>query len=170
MEIENQLLHTSGVPNRNGHVYNAESVRQAFEKHNDKMNEIWVTPYPTNGRPEINIERIAGKVEHDSIEFCENGEIRGTVKMLGTPMGKIMTALIEDGVSLNYGLIGVGRTEVVDDVTHINEYTLINIGIDGEPNRPKPEAFDKVEVEEEDVNIVLRYIRKAVEWCKKWFT
>ena len=158
-----QLLHTSGIPNVNGDVFDRDEVLKAFEKHQNK-GFIWVTPYPyiPNIDMCVDVERIAAKVPYDTIEFCDNGEIYGDVHFLGTPMGKIMQTVQTEVSDLKYGLISVGKVHLIDEVRHFKCEKLINIGIDSQPNIPKQQPTTEhtaVDV----VNDVLGHIDKLLK-------
>ena len=106
MYIEGVFLQ-GNIQNRNGRMYPAEVLRKEVARYNENhiqsgraLGELGHPEGPT-----VNLDRVSHKI----ISLKENGSnFIGKAKILGTPMGKIASNLIEEGVKLGGSSRGIG--------------------------------------------------------------
>ena len=106
MYIEGVFLQ-GNIQNRNGRMYPAEVLRKEVARYNENhiqsgraLGELGHPEGPT-----VNLDRVSHKI----ISLKENGSnFIGKAKILGTPMGKIASNLIEEGVKLGVSSRGIG--------------------------------------------------------------
>lgn len=118
--------------NRNGRVYSQELIEREVSRYNKEkvqtkrsIGELDHPPTPT-----LNLERVSHIIE--SLEMQDNVGI-GCARILDTPMGKIATSLLEQGVKLGVSTRGVGSlqgSKVNDD------YHLICVDLVADPSAP----------------------------------
>ena len=95
------------IKNRNGRMYPMETLRKEVSRYNE--NHI------TSGRalgelghpdgPTVNLDRVSHKI----VSLKESGSnFVGKAKILGTPMGKIASNLLGEGVKLGVSSRGIG--------------------------------------------------------------
>ena len=95
------------IKNRNGRMYPMETLRKEVTRYNEN--------HVTTGRalgelghpdgPTVNLDRVSHKI----VSLKENGSnFIGKAKILSTPMGKIASSLVEEGVKLGVSSRGIG--------------------------------------------------------------
>ena len=106
MFIEGIFLQ-GNLKNRNGRFYPTE----VLEKEVGRYNESYVSKGRALGElghpdgPTVNLDRVSHKI----ISLKENGSnFIGKAKILSTPMGKIASSLVEEGVKLGVSSRGIG--------------------------------------------------------------
>ena len=106
MYIEGVFLQ-GNIKNRNGRMYPSEVLRKEVSRYNENH----IQPGRALGElghpdgPTVNLDRVSHKI----ISLKENGSnFIGKAKILGTPMGKIASSLIEEGVKLGVSSRGIG--------------------------------------------------------------
>ena len=109
MYIEGVFLQAD-MKNRNGRVYPMETLRREVgrysENHITSGRALGELGHPEG--PTVNLDRVSHKI----ISLKESGSnFIGKAKILGTPMGKIASSLIEEGVKLGVSSRGVGSLQ-----------------------------------------------------------
>ena len=109
----NKKLYIEGVflqgdlKNRNGRVYPMATL----EKEVDRYNESFVAKGRALGElghpdgPTVNLDRVSHKI---TSLVREGSNFRGKAQILNTPMGKIASSLLDEGVMLGVSSRGVG--------------------------------------------------------------
>ena len=95
------------IKNRNGRMYPMETLRKEVSRYNESnvqsgraLGELGHPDGPT-----VNLDRVSHKI----VSLKESGDnFIGKAKILSTPMGKIASALVEDGVKLGVSSRGIG--------------------------------------------------------------
>ena len=95
------------IKNRNGRMYPMETLRKEVSRYNENhvqagraLGELGHPDGPT-----VNLDRVSHKI----VSLKENGQnFIGKAKILGTPMGKIASSLVEEGVKLGVSSRGIG--------------------------------------------------------------
>ena len=105
MYIEGVFLQ-GNIKNRNGRMYPMATLRQEVARYNESniqsgraLGELGHPEGPT-----VNLDRVSHKI----VSLKENGQnFIGKAKILSTPMGKIASSLIEEGVKLGVSSRGI---------------------------------------------------------------
>ena len=106
MYIEGVFLQ-GNIKNRNGRMYPMETLRREVGRYNENhvqsgraLGELGHPEGPT-----VNLDRVSHKI----VSLKESGSnFVGKAKILGTPMGKIASSLIDEGVKLGVSSRGIG--------------------------------------------------------------
>ena len=106
MYIEGVFLQ-GNIKNRNGRMYPMETLRKEVSRYNENhiqsgraLGELGHPEGPT-----VNLDRVSHKI----VSLKESGSnFIGKAKLLSTPMGKIASSLVEEGVKLGVSSRGVG--------------------------------------------------------------
>ena len=109
MYIEGVFLQ-GNIKNRNGRMYPMETLRREVSRYNENhiqsgraLGELGHPEGPT-----VNLDRVSHKI----VSLKESGSnFIGKAKILNTPMGKIASSLIEEGVKLGVSSRGVGSLQ-----------------------------------------------------------
>ena len=140
MYIEGVFLQAD-MKNRNGRVYPMETLRREVGRYSE--NHI------TSGRalvelghpegPTVNLDRVSHKI----ISLKESGSnFIGKAKILGTPMGKIASSLIEEGVKLGVSSRGVGSLQQTKEgYSVVGEDFMLATAADIVADPSAPDAF-----------------------------
>ena len=95
------------IKNRNGRMYPMETLRKEVERYNES-NIVSGRALGELGHPDgptVNLDRVSHKI----VSLKESGSnFIGKAKILNTPMGKIASNLIEEGVKLGVSSRGIG--------------------------------------------------------------
>jgi hypothetical protein len=119
--------------------------------------------------PEVNLDRAAILIE--GLEWRGN-DVYGKAKVLSTPMGNVVRALINDGVSVGISSRGVGS--VSEETSCVNEdFQLITYDLVSSASNPgsyvkgiyEGKSFDVYS--EEDMDKELQAKKYQEEWSKK---
>ena len=95
------------IKNRNGRMYPMDTLRKEVQRYNESnitsgraLGELGHPDGPT-----VNLDRVSHKI----VSLRESGSnFIGKAKILNTPMGKIASNLIEEGVKLGVSSRGIG--------------------------------------------------------------
>ena len=96
-----------GIKNRNGRMYRVDIL----ERECARYNKTFVTQGRALGElghpegPTVNLDRVSHKI---TSLVREGNNFRGKAQLLSTPMGKIASSLIDEGVKLGVSSRGVG--------------------------------------------------------------
>ena len=109
MYIEGVFLQ-GNIKNRNGRMYPMETLRREVgrysENHITSGRALGELGHPEG--PTVNLDRVSHKI----VSLKESGSnFVGKAKILSTPMGKIASSLIEEGVKLGVSSRGVGSLQ-----------------------------------------------------------
>ena len=95
------------IKNRNGRMYPLDTLRKEVERYNES-NIVSGRALGELGHPDgptVNLDRVSHKI----VSLRESGSnFIGKAKILNTPMGKIASNLIEEGVKLGVSSRGIG--------------------------------------------------------------
>jgi|SaaInlStandDraft_4_1057021.scaffolds.fasta_scaffold22586_1 hypothetical protein len=124
--------------NGNGRIYPRDVLTEAVEKMADKMSK----GYNVLGELEhpealtVNLNNVSHVIE--SLRW-DNDNVIGKAKILDTPKGNIVKALMKEGIKLGVSSRGSGATKYKDDITLVESFNLITVDIVATPSAP--EAF-----------------------------
>ena len=140
MYIEGVFLQ-GNIKNRNGRMYPMETLRKEVSRYNEA--------HITSGRalgelghpdgPTVNLDRVSHKI----VSLKENGQnFIGKAKILGTPMGKIASSLIEEGVKLGVSSRGIGSLRPTKEgINVVGEDFMLATAADIVADPSAPDAF-----------------------------
>ena len=140
MYIEGVFLQ-GNIKNRNGRMYPMETLRREVSRYNENhiqsgraLGELGHPEGPT-----VNLDRVSHKI----VSLKENGSnFIGKAKILNTPMGKIASSLIEEGVKLGVSSRGVGSLrEDRDGCKVVGEDFMLATAADIVADPSAPDAF-----------------------------
>jgi hypothetical protein len=140
MYIEGVFLQAD-LKNRNGRVYPMETLRKEVSRYNENhiqsgraLGELGHPDGPT-----VNLDRVSHKI----VSLRENGSnFIGKAKILGTPMGKIASSLVEEGVKLGVSSRGVGSLQQTKEgYSVVGEDFMLATAADIVADPSAPDAF-----------------------------
>ena len=140
MYIEGVFLQAD-LKNRNGRVYPMETLRKEVTRYNENhiqsgraLGELGHPDGPT-----VNLDRVSHKI----VSLRENGSnFIGKAKILGTPMGKIASSLVEEGVKLGVSSRGVGSLQQTKEgYSFVGEDFMLATAADIVADPSAPDAF-----------------------------
>ena len=104
--IEGTFLQ-GGIKNRNGRMYPVETLSNEVKRYNEsfiaKGRALGELGHPEG--PTVNLDRVSHKIT----SLCQEGNnFKGKATLLDTPMGKIASSLLGEGVMLGVSSRGVG--------------------------------------------------------------
>ena len=140
MYIEGVFLQ-GNIKNRNGRMYPMETLRREVsrysENHIQSGRALGELGHPEG--PTVNIDRVSHKI----VSLKENGSnFIGKAKILGTPMGKIASSLIEEGVKLGVSSRGVGSLQQTKEgFAVVGEDFMLATAADIVADPSAPDAF-----------------------------
>ena len=140
MYIEGVFLQAD-MKNRNGRVYPMETLRREVgrysENHITSGRALGELGHPEG--PTVNLNRVSHKI----VSLRESGSnFIGKAKILGTPMGKIASSLIEEGVKLGVSSRGVGSLQQTKEgYSVVGEDFMLATAADIVADPSAPDAF-----------------------------
>jgi len=129
------------ICNRNGRMYPMETLRREVARYNENhvsqgraLGELGHPDGPT-----VNLDRVSHKI----ISLKESGSnIIGKAKILSTPMGKIASSLIEEGVKLGVSSRGIGSLrQTREGYNVVGEDFMLATAADIVADPSAPDAF-----------------------------
>ena len=129
------------ICNRNGRMYPMETLRREVGRYNENhvaqgraLGELGHPDGPT-----VNLDRVSHKI----ISLRESGSnIIGKAKILSTPMGKIASSLIEEGVKLGVSSRGIGSLrQTREGYNIVGEDFMLATAADIVADPSAPDAF-----------------------------
>ena len=119
-EIKTEVIMILDTPNKQGRIYKSEDVAMAISKY---TGPLWChIDNPENFQ--INMEKIAAEATNLRIE---DNAVVADIKLLSTPSGKMVAAMVEDSIGIAYRTWGHG---VIDPITkEISDFTICGIAI-----------------------------------------
>jgi len=128
------------VKNRNGRIYEsrilAKEVKRYNEEYINKGRAMGELGHPDG--PTVNLDRVSHKItrlEQDGSNFI------GKAKILETPMGRIASALLSDGVTLGVSSRGMGSLENRNGINYVGEDFMLATAADIVADPSAPDAF-----------------------------
>ena len=102
------------IKNRNGRMYPMETLRREVGRYNEnhvaKGRALGELGHPEG--PTVNLDRVSHKI----VSLRESGSnFVGKAKILNTPMGKIASSLLDEGVKLGVSSRGVGSLQTTSE-------------------------------------------------------
>ena len=140
MYIEGVFLQ-GNIKNRNGRMYPMETLRREVgrysENHIQSGRALGELGHPEG--PTVNLDRVSHKI----VSLRESGSnFIGKAKILGTPMGKIASSLIEEGVKLGVSSRGVGSLQQTKEgFAVVGEDFMLATAADIVADPSAPDAF-----------------------------
>ena len=140
MYIEGVFLQ-GNIKNRNGRMYPMETLRREVGRYNENhiqsgraLGELGHPEGPT-----VNLDRVSHKI----VSLKESGSnFIGKAKILDTPMGKIASSLIEEGVKLGVSSRGVGSLQQTKEgFAVVGEDFMLATAADIVADPSAPDAF-----------------------------
>ncbi len=140
MYIEGVFLQ-GNIKNRNGRMYPMETLRKEVGRYNENhvqsgraLGELGHPDTPT-----VNLDRVSHKI----VSLKESGaNFIGKAKILGTPMGKIASSLVEEGVKLGVSSRGIGSLRPTrEGVNIVGDDFMLATAADIVADPSAPDAF-----------------------------
>ena len=129
------------IKNRNGRMYPMETLRKEVSRYNENhiqsgraLGELGHPDGPT-----VNLDRVSHKI----VSLKESGSnYVGKAKILGTPMGKIASSLLDEGVKLGVSSRGVGSLKPTKEgFSVVGEDFMLATAADIVADPSAPDAF-----------------------------
>ena len=129
------------IKNRNGRMYPMDTLRKEVERYNESnitsgraLGELGHPDGPT-----VNLDRVSHKI----VSLKESGSnFIGKAKILNTPMGKIASNLIEEGVKLGVSSRGIGSLKPTKEGFNVvGEDFMLATAADIVADPSAPDAF-----------------------------
>lgn len=122
-----------GVKNANQRVYPVQEISQAVESINRQLKEgysvLGELDHPDDLK--INLDRVCHMIT-DMWMDGPNGF--GKLKILPTPMGQLVTTMLESGVKL--GVSSRGSGNVNESSGHVSDFEIVTVDIVAQPSAP----------------------------------
>ena len=140
MYIEGVFLQ-GNIKNRNGRMYPMETLRKEVGRYNENhvqsgraLGELGHPDTPT-----VNLDRVSHKI----VSLKESGSnFVGKAKILSTPMGKIASSLISEGVKLGVSSRGIGSLKMTrEGINVVGEDFMLATAADIVADPSAPDAF-----------------------------
>ena len=128
------------IKNRNGRVYPVSTLANEVTRYNEsfvnKGRALGELGHPDG--PTVNLDRVSHKIT--SLKQEGNNFI-GKAQILNTPMGKIASSLIEEGVVLGVSSRGIGSLREENGVKYVGEDFQLATAADIVADPSAPDAF-----------------------------
>ena len=140
MYIEGVFLQ-GNIKNRNGRMYPMETLRREVGRYNENHvqsgSALGELGHPDG--PTVNLDRVSHKI----VSLRESGSnFIGKAKILSTPMGKIASSLIEEGVKLGVSSRGIGSLKQTrEGVNIVADDFMLATAADIVADPSAPDAF-----------------------------
>ena len=143
----NKKLYIEGVflqgniKNRNGRMYPVETLAREVNRYNEafvgKGRALGELGHPDG--PTVNLDRVSHKI---TSLVQEGDNFRGKAQLMNTPMGKIASSLLDEGVMLGVSSRGVGSLkEDRDGCKVVGEDFMLATAADIVADPSAPDAF-----------------------------
>ena len=129
------------IKNRNGRMYPSETLAKEVARYNEafvnKGRALGELGHPDG--PTVNLDRVSHKI----VSLKESGSnFIGKAKILNTPMGKIASSLIEEGVKLGVSSRGIGSLKMTrEGVNVVGDDFMLATAADIVADPSAPDAF-----------------------------
>lgn len=128
------------IKNRNGRIYESRVLAKEVARYNEnfiKRNRALGELGHPDG-PTVNLDRVS----HNITELYQEGSnFIGKAKILNTPMGKIASGLLGDGVQLGVSSRGMGSLVQREGVNYVGEDFHLATAADIVADPSAPDAF-----------------------------
>ena len=122
-----------GVKNHNQRVYPVGEIEKAVATINDQLKSgysvLGEVDHPDDLK--INLDRVSHMITH---MWMEGNAGHGKLKLLPTPMGELVKAMITSGVKL--GVSSRGSGQVNESSGHVSDFEIITVDIVAQPSAP----------------------------------
>ena len=122
-----------GVKNANQRVYPVHEIEKAVNAINGQIHEghsvLGEVDHPDDLK--INLDRVSHMIEK---MWMDGPAGFGKLKVLPTPMGKLVEAMLTSGVKL--GVSSRGSGEVNESTGHVSGFEIITVDIVAQPSAP----------------------------------
>jgi len=140
MYIEGVFLQ-GNLKNRNGRVYPVQTLAKEVNRYNEsfvqKGRALGELGHPEG--PTVNLDRVSHKI---TSLVQEGNNFKGKAQILNTPMGKIASSLIGEGVTLGVSSRGIGSLrEDTNGVKVVGEDFMLATAADIVADPSAPDAF-----------------------------
>ena len=143
----NKKLYIEGVflqgniKNRNGRMYPVETLEREVGRYNEsfiqKGRALGELGHPEG--PTVNLDRVSHKITSLT---KEGNNFRGKAQLLNTPMGKIASSLLDEGVMLGVSSRGVGSLRTTNEgYKVVGEDFMLATAADIVADPSAPDAF-----------------------------
>ena len=143
----NKKLYIEGVflqgdiKNRNGRMYPVNTLAREVGRYNEafvqKGRALGELGHPDG--PTVNLDRVSHKI---TSLVQEGNNFKGKAQILGTPMGKIASSLLDEGVTLGVSSRGVGSLKMNNEgVNCVGEDFMLATAADIVADPSAPDAF-----------------------------
>ena len=138
--IEGVVLQ-GNIKNRNGRMYPVETLAREVNRYNEafvgKGRALGELGHPDG--PTVNLDRVSHKI---TSLVQEGDNFKGKAQLLNTPMGKIASSLLDEGVMLGVSSRGVGSLrEDRDGCKVVGEDFMLATAADIVADPSAPDAF-----------------------------
>lgn len=122
-----------GVENANKRIYPVVEISKAVSTINDQIKEgysvLGEVDHPDDLK--INLDRVSHMIQQMWMDGpCGHGKL----KILPTPMGQLIAAMLQSGVKL--GVSSRGSGNVNDATGHVSDFEIITVDIVAQPSAP----------------------------------
>ena len=140
MYIEGVFLQ-GNIKNRNGRMYPVETLAKEVNRYNEafvgKGRALGELGHPDG--PTVNLDRVSHKI---TSLVQEGNNFKGKAQLLNTPMGKIASSLLDEGVMLGVSSRGIGSLkEDRDGCKVVGEDFMLATAADIVADPSAPDAF-----------------------------
>lgn len=122
-----------GVKNQNNRVYPTDEIKSAVDHINEQIRDgysvLGELDHPDDLK--INLDRVCHMIT-DMWMDGPNGF--GKLKILPTPMGQLVTTMLESGVKL--GVSSRGSGNVNESSGHVSDFDIVTVDIVAQPSAP----------------------------------
>jgi hypothetical protein len=130
-----------GIKNRNGRMYPVETLAKEVNRYNEnftgKGRALGELGHPDG--PTVNLDRVSHKI---TMLEQRGDNFYGKAKILSTPMGKIASSLLGEGVKLGVSSRGIGSLkEDTDGIKVVGEDFMLATAADIVADPSAPDAF-----------------------------
>jgi len=130
----------SELKNRNGRMYPFDVLNREVERYNEEYvkskRALGELGHPDG--PTINLDRVSHRIT--SLR-AEGNNFMGKAQILDTPMGKIASSLLGEGVQLGVSSRGMGSIEKREDCSVVNDDFMLTTAADIVADPSAPDAF-----------------------------
>ena len=128
------------IKNRNGRIYESKILAKEVQRYSEafinKGRAMGELGHPDG--PTVNLDRVSHKIT--SLKQ-EGSNFIGKAKILGTPMGRIAEALLNDGVTLGVSSRGMGSLVQRNGANYVGEDFHLATAADIVADPSAPDAF-----------------------------
>ena len=137
--IKGVFLQTE-ITNRNGRMYKFDTMNREVSKYNEEFvnrgRALGELGHPEG--PTLNLDRVS----HTIVELYPEGtNFIGKAKLMETPMGKIATSLLDEGVQLGVSSRGLGSIKKEGSCSVVADDFILSTAADIVADPSAPDAF-----------------------------